>query len=188
MIILLLGLILFFTLHSLTIFAPRWREKKRQRWGRNTLRWIYTLGSLLTVGLIGWGYSLARVTPIVIYLPPVWAKPTTDWLMLAVFPLIYATFLPCRIRSVLKYPDLVAIKLWALAHLLSNGMLADVFLFGSFMAWAVVNRISLKRRVRIIPSGVPSEFNDLVAIIAGLMTYLLTLFYLHYQVIGVVPL
>jgi uncharacterized membrane protein len=185
--ILILGLVLFFALHSISIFAPRWREKKRQRWGRSAWRWIYSLGSLLAMGLIGWGYSLARITPIVVYLPPAWSKHATDLLMLGVFPLIYAAFLPCRIRRWFKYPDLVAIKLWALAHLLCNGMLADILLFGSFMAWAVVNRISLQRRVRIIPSGAPSQFNDLVAIIAGLVTYLVIALYLHYQIIGVVP-
>lgn len=188
MLILILGLVLFFSLHSIIIVAPRWREKKRQRWGRNAWRWIYSLGSLLAVALIAWGYSQARTTPVVVYLPPAWAKHTTDLLMLAVFPLIYATFLPCRIRSWLKYPDLVAIKVWALAHLLSNGMLADIFLFGSFMAWAVVNRISLRRRVRIMPIGAPSPFNDLVAIIAGLVTYLIIIVYLHFEVIGVVPI
>ncbi len=187
MLILIPALVLFFTLHSLVIFAPRWREKKRQQWGRGAWRWIYSLGSLLAVGLIGWGYAVARLTPIVVYLPPAWARHAADLLMLAVFPLLYATFLPCRIRSWLKYPDLVAIKLWALAHLLANGMLADILLFGSFMSWAVVNRISLKRRVRIIPSGAPSPFNDLVAIIAGLVTYLIVLLYLHLKVIGVVP-
>lgn len=188
MIVLLLGLALFFALHSLAIFAPRWREKKRQQWGRAAWRWIYSLGSLIAIGLIAWGYDLARITPIIMYVPPAWAKSVTDALMLAVFPLLYATFLPCKLRTALKYPDLVAIKLWALAHLLANGMLADVLLFGSFLAWAVVNRISLKRRVRILPSSAPSKYNDLVAIIAGLVTYLLVVGYLHYQVIGVLPL
>ena len=188
MLILIVGLILFFTLHSLTIFAPRWREKKRQRWGRVAWRWIYSLGSLITVSLIAWGYAQARLSPTVVYLPPAWAKHATALLMFGVFPLLYATFLPSRIRRTLRYPDLVAIKLWAVAHLLANGMLADVILFGSVLAWAVVNRISLKRRVRIVPSGAPSEFNDLVAIIAGLVTYLLVLLYLHYKVIGVVPI
>lgn len=187
MIILLLGLALFFALHSIAIFAPRWREKKRQQWGRSAWRWIYSLGSLITLALIAWGYGQARITPIVVYLPPAWAKPAADVLMLGVFPLVYATFLPSRIRSVLKYPDLVAIKLWALAHLLANGMLADVVLFGSFMAWAVINRISLKRRVRIMPSSSPSKYNDLVALIAGLVTYLLIVGYLHYKLIGVIP-
>ncbi len=188
MLILIVGLILFFTLHSLAIYAPRWREKKRQQLGPVSWRWIISLGSLLCLGLIAWGLFSARQTPIVLYVPPAWAKQTTDLLMLAVFPMLYATFLPCRIRSALKYPDLVAIKTWALAHLLVNGMLHEVLLFGSFMAWAVVNRISLKRRIRLLPLGARSEFNDLVCIIAGLVTYIVIAFFLHYRIIGVMPL
>jgi uncharacterized membrane protein len=110
MLILLVGLILFFGLHCINIVAPRWREKKRQRWGRNTWRWLYSLVTLLGLGLSARGYSMARVTPIVVYLPPAWSRHTTDLVMLAVFPMIYATFLPCHIRSWLKYPDLVAIS------------------------------------------------------------------------------
>jgi uncharacterized membrane protein len=187
MLILILGLAVFFTLHSLTIFAPRWREKKRQQWGRKTWRWIYSLGSIIAVALIAYGYNQGRLSPIVVYISPGWLRRITDILMLGVFPLAYATFLPSRIRSIMKYPDLVAIKLWAVTHLLVNGMLADILLFGSFLAWVVVNRISLKRRVRIIPSAAPSPFNDLVAIIAGLVTYIVVAFYLHYKVIGVIP-
>ncbi|MGC3980908.1 MAG: NnrU family protein [Steroidobacteraceae bacterium] len=187
MIILLLGLALFFGLHSLPIFAAKWREKQRQRWGRAAWRWVYSLGSILGVLLIAYGYDQTRQAPVVVYVTPGWMRRVTDVLMLGVFPLIYATFLPSRIRTALKYPDLVAIKLWAVAHLLVNGMLADIFLFGSFLAWAVVNRISLKRRVRIIPSGAPSEFNDLVAILAGLVTYLVIVLYLHYKIIGMLP-
>jgi uncharacterized membrane protein len=187
MIFLLLGLALFFTLHSLVIFAPRWREKKRQRWGRGGYALFHGIGSLIGVALIAYGYDQTRITPVVMYVTPGWVRRVTDVLMLGVFPLVYATFLPCRIRSAFKYPDLVAIKLWAFAHLLVNGMLADLFLFGSFMTWAVVNRISLKRRVRIMPIAPPSPYNDLVAVIAGLVTYLTIVFYLHYKIIGVIP-
>ncbi len=188
MLILILGLTLFFALHSLAMIAPRWREKKRHQLGVMTWRLLLSGGSLLSVGLIAWGLFIARQTPVVLYIPPAWAKPITDVLMLAVFPMLYATFLPCRIRSALKYPDLVAIKLWALAHLLSNGMLHEVILFGSFMAWAVINRISLKRRIRLLPLGTRSEFNDLVCIIAGVVTYLIILFFLHYRILGVSPI
>ena len=188
MLILIFGLILFFSVHSLAIFAPRWREKKRQRIGPVSWRWMVSLGSIVSIGLITWGFFIARQTPVIVYLPPAWAKHLTDVLMLAVFPMLYATFLPCRIRSTLKYPDLVAIKLWALAHLIANGMLHEIILFGSFLAWAVINRISLKRRIRLLPLGARSEFNDLVCIIAGIVTYLIILFFLHYRILGVIPL
>ncbi len=187
MTILILGLVVFFTLHSLAIFAPRWREKKRQRWGRGTWTALHAIGSLLSVAMIAYGYDQSRYSPVVIYVTPGWMRRVTDVLMLFVFPLVYATFLPSMIRRTLKYPDLVAIKIWALAHLLVNGMLADLFLFGSFLAWAVVNRISLNRRVRILPSAAPSQFNDLVVIIAGIFTYLLIALFLHYKIIGMVP-
>ena len=187
MTLLILGLLLFFTLHSLPIFAARWREKKRQRWGRRTWTIFHSIGSLLALALIVYGYGQSRLSPVVVYVSPGWTRRVADVLMLGVFPLLYATFLPSMIRRTLKYPDLIAIKLWAVAHLLVNGMLADLLLFGSFLAWAVVNRISLNRRVRIIPSGAASQFNDLVCIIAGLFTYLLIFFFLHYQIIGLSP-
>jgi uncharacterized membrane protein len=174
-------------LHSLPIFAARWREKKRQRWGRDTWTAIHSIGSLLAIGLIIYGYDQSRLSPIVVYVTPGWLRRVSDVLMLGVFPLLYATFLPSMIRRTLKYPDLVAIKLWAVAHLLVNGMLADLLLFGSFLIWAVVNRISLKRRVRILPSAAASPYNDLVAIIAGLFTYLVMFFFLHYKLIGMAP-
>jgi uncharacterized membrane protein len=188
MTILIIGLVLLFTQHSLNIFAPRWRERTRAKIGRATWGWLYSLASIVFIGLIAWGYAQARYAPIVVYVGgPWWLRRVTDVLMLGVFPLLYATFLPGRIRTALKYPDLVAIKLWAVAHLLVNGMLADLFLFGGFLTWAVVNRISLKRRVRILPSAAPSSYNDLVAIIAGLVTYLIVIGYAHYKIIGVAP-
>lgn len=188
MLLLTVGLILFFSIHSLPFIAPQWRERKRREWGAPAWRWIHSFGSIVAVGLIAWGYAAARVTPVVLYVPPAWTRNVTLLLMLAVFPMVYATFLPCRIHSALKYPDLVAIKTWAVAHLLANGMLADVLLFGGFLAWAVVNRISLKHRVRSLPLGVASPFNDLVCVIAGVVTYLLILLFLHRALIGISPI
>lgn len=185
--ILIIGLVLFFTLHSLSIFAPQWRERMRARVGRIVWILLYSLGSVISIGLIGWGYALSRYSPVLVYVSPGWMHHVTQTLMVAVFPLIFATLMPCRIRTALKYPDLVAIKLWAFAHLLANGMLADVVLFGSFLVWAIVNRISLKHRVRKLPSGVPSVFNDFVAIICGLVAYMAIVGYLHYKIIGVAP-
>jgi len=187
MLILILGLILFFAIHSVAIYAPRWRDKTRVRIGRGTWRFWYSMASLASIALIAWGYMQSRYTPVVVYVSPGWMRRVTDLLMLGVFPLVYATFLPSFIRRTLKYPDLVAIKLWAVAHLLVNGMLADILLFGSMLAWAVYNRISLNRRIRILPSAEPSPFNDLVAIASGLVTYLVIAVFVHYTVLGVSP-
>lgn len=187
MLILIIGLILFFALHSLAIFAPHWRERTRERIGHGWWRLWYSLASLLTIVLIAWGYAQSRYTPVVIYVTPGWTRRVTDLLMLAAFPLMYATFLPGKLHRKFKYPDLVAIKIWAFAHLLVNGMLADLFLFGGMLAWAVINRISLRHRVRILPSAEPSEFNDVVAVVAGLVTYLFIGLFVHYIVLGVSP-
>jgi uncharacterized membrane protein len=110
-------------------------------------------------------------------------------IMLPVFPLILAAYLPGRIKAALKHPMLAGVKFWALAHLLANGMLADVLLFGSFLAWAVADRISFKRRVvRPIQTAPPSKMNDVIAVVAGLAIYVAFVLWLHTWMIGVSPL
>jgi uncharacterized membrane protein len=109
--------------------------------------------------------------------------------MLPVFPLIFAAYLPGRIKAVMKHPMLAAVKLWAFAHLLSNGTLADVLLFGGFLAWAVLDRISLKRRPAQAPRTAPARpFNDLIAVVLGLAVYALFIGWAHRWLIGVSPL
>jgi uncharacterized membrane protein len=106
-------------------------------------------------------------------------------LMLPVFPLLFATYLPGRIRAVMRHPMLAATKFWALAHLLANGSVADVVLFGSVLAWAVADRISLKRRpirpAATLPAG---RWNDLIAIVAGLAIYAGFFLGLHRWLVG----
>jgi uncharacterized membrane protein len=110
-------------------------------------------------------------------------------LMLPVFPLLLAAYLPGAIQAKAKHPMLAAVKLWATAHLLAAGTLADVLLFGAFLLWAIVDRISLKRRVKASPPHAPpSRFNDLIAVVLGLALYALFLLRLHVMLIGVSPL
>jgi uncharacterized membrane protein len=110
-------------------------------------------------------------------------------LMLPVFPLLLAAYLPGRIQSATKHPMLLAVKIWAAAHLLANGTLPDILLFGSFLAWAVADRISLKRRVAPTVYGAPpSQVNDAIVIIAGIGLYLLFMFWLHKLLMGVAPI
>ncbi len=111
--------------------------------------------------------------------------------MLPVFPMLFSAYLPGRLRTALKHPMLAATKLWAVAHLLANGTLADVLLFGGFLAWAVADRISLKRRpVRAppMPLPAPSLRNDAIAIALGLAAYAWLLMGGHLRLIGVSPL
>jgi uncharacterized membrane protein len=88
----------------------------------------------------------------------------------------------------LKHPMLAAVKFWAFAHLLANGMLADVLLFGGFLAWAVVDRISLKRRPQTLPTAPAGPLNDLIAIVGGLVLYVIFIGWAHRWLIGVSPL
>ncbi|HNR23262.1 MAG TPA: NnrU family protein [Steroidobacteraceae bacterium] len=182
---LVIGVIVFFGTHSVAIFSPTGREYLATRYG---LGWraFYSILSLVGLALIIWGYGLARQEPLVLYQPPAWLRSVVALLMLPVFPLLFAAYLPGRIKAKLKHPMLAAVKLWALAHLLANGTLADVVLFGAFLAWAVVDRISFKHRVqRVIPSAPPGRWNDLIAVVLGLGAYLLFVLVLHARWIGV---
>jgi len=186
MLLLILGLVLFLGIHSVAIVSPAARDRWAAALGANAWRGVYSLISLAGFVLLIYGYGLARQEPVVLYTPPLWLRHLAFVLLLPVFPLLFATYLPGHIKAKVKHPMLVAIKTWAFAHLLANGMLADVLLFGSFMVWAVVDRISMKRRVqRPIKTAAPSSWNDAIAVVGGLAVYALTLFWLHRLLVGV---
>ncbi|HPF59291.1 MAG TPA: NnrU family protein [Candidatus Competibacteraceae bacterium] len=186
---LLLGLILFLTVHSTSIISESWRDRQAAKFGEGPWRGLYSLASLAGFGLIVWGYGLARYDPVLLYLPPVWLRHITLLLLVPVFPLLLATYLPGRIQTAIQHPMLAATKLWAFAHLLANGMLADVLLFGTFLAWAVVARISIKRRLpHPVLSAPPSKWNDLIAVTGGLALYVAFVLWLHTWLIGVPPI
>ena len=186
MIYLIIGLLLFLGVHSVAIVAPRWRERMLSRLGEGKWKGLYSAVAAVGLVLLIYGYGQARQDPILVYAPPLWTRHLTALLMLPVFPLLFATYLPGRIKAVLKHPMLASVKLWAFAHLLSNGMLADVLLFGGLLLWAVADRISLKRRPpKPIPQAAPSKTNDAIAIVAGLAVYVAFVFWLHLWLIGV---
>src|SRR2546423_6922256 len=143
---LILGLALFLGMHSVSIVAPGWRDAQVARRGEMPWKGIYTVVSIVGFVLLVVGYGAARHSPIVLYEPPSWGRELALLLMLPVFPLFIATYLPGRIKATVKHPTLVAVKLWAVAHLFANGTLADVLLFGGFLAWAVADRISMRHR------------------------------------------
>lgn len=186
MAILLVGLIIFLGVHSLSIINKPWRDSLAGRLGELPFKGIYSLVSLLGLLLIIWGYGLARQAPIVIYAPPFWIKHLVILLMLPFFVLFLATYFQGKIKAVVKHPMLVSVKLWALAHLLANGMLADLLLFGAFLAWAVVDRISVKKRLMPAAASVTGfQRNDVIALVGGLGLYVLFVLRLHGDLIGV---
>jgi uncharacterized membrane protein len=189
MTLLIIGLVLFLGIHSVSIAAPAWRDAQVAGRGEGTWKGIYSVAAAVGLGLLVYGYALARQSPVVLYTPPAALRHVALLLLLPVFPLLLAAYLPGRIKAAAKHPMLLAVKFWALAHLLANGTLADVLLFGGFLAWAVADRISLKRRpVRPVPGGSARPANDLIAVVGGLILYAATLLALHRWLIGVSPI
>jgi uncharacterized membrane protein len=183
--LLILGLLLFLGAHSVAIVAPQWRDTTAAKLG-NGWRGIYSIVSIVGFVLIVYGYAAARTDLEILYVPPLWLRYVAVLLMIFVFPLLLAAYLPGRIRTATKHPMLAATKIWATAHLLANGALADVVLFGAVLVWAVVDRISLKRRtLREIPMMAASPVNDVIAIIVGLGIYAAFILGLHAYLFGV---
>ncbi len=186
MTLLILGLLIFLGVHSVSIVAPAWRDAQAARLGEMPWKGVYTLLSIVGFALLVIGYGQARQAPVVLYAPPVALRHVALLLMLPVFVLLLAAYLPGRIKAAAKHPMLLATKLWATAHLLANGNLADVLLFGGFLAWAVADRISMKRRVaRAVPGAPFGRFNDVIAIVGGLVLYGLFVKVGHAWLIGV---
>ena len=186
---LILGLVLFLGVHSVSIVAPAWRDRQvAQR--ELAYKGIYSLASLAGLMLLGHGYGLARLSPVILYTPPAGLRHLTLLLMVPVFPLFISTYMPGRISAAVKHPTLLAVKIWATAHLLANGTLHDVVLFGAFLAWAVADRIAAKRRAvpHKIPGAPPSGRNDVIAVVLGLALYVAFVWRLHLWLIGVSPL
>lgn len=189
MTLLILGLVLFLGVHSVSIIAPAWRDVTAARIGLGRWKGLYAVVSIVGFVMLVYGYELARQDAVVLYSPPAFMRHIALLLMLGFFPLLLATYLPGRINSAVKHPMLAATKLWALSHLLANGTLNDVLLFGAFLAWAVVDRISLKRRpARPLPGAPARAANDVIAVVGGLVLYVVFLFWGHRWIIGVSPL
>lgn len=189
MILFLIGLVLFLGIHSVAIVAPAWRDAQA---ARNVGAWkgIYSVVSIAGFALLIYGYGLARQSPVVVWTPPTVMRHIALLLMLPVFPLLLAAYLPGRISAAARHPMLLAVKFWALAHLLANGMLVDMILFGAFLAWAVLDRIAVKKRPapRTTPGAPPSAVNDAIALAGGLAIYAVFVLWAHRWLIGVSPL
>ncbi len=183
------GLLLLLGVHSISIVDAPWRDRVAARLGEPVWQGLYGLAALAGFALIVWGNGLVRAAPTVLYTPPVGLRHVALLLMIVVFPLLLAAYLPGRIQAATRHPMLLATKVWALSHLLANGSLAYVVLFGSFLAWSVADRISLKHRMpHPVPGAPPGKGNDLVAGIGGLSLYVAFLLWLHPLLFGVSPL
>lgn len=190
MLTLVVGLALFLGAHSVRIVAPAWRDRMVQRLGAGGWKAVFSIASIAGFLLIVSGYAQARLEPVVLYVPPVGLRHLTALLMVPVFPLLLAAYLPGRIQATVKHPMLAATKLWAFSHLLANGMLADLLLFGGLLAWAVFDRISVGKRPAAAPARGPAPGlrNDVIAVVAGLVLYVVFVKWAHLHLFGVPPI
>ena len=184
---LLIGIVLFFGMHSASIVALPLRHRIVAN-SENAWKGIYSIASLVGIVLMVRGYAELKATPTILYVAPYWLRHVSALLLLPVFIFFLAPYFPGRIKKALKHPQLAAVKLWALAHLLVNGTLADVLLFGSFLVWAVADRISLKKRPpRPLPGAPESGMNDIIAVVLGLVLYAVFAFWAHEWLFGMRP-
>lgn len=190
MALLLAGLVLFLGIHAVPML-PALRGNLVGKLGENGYKGLFSLVSFAGLALTIYGYGDARFEGApVLYDPPLWLRHVTMLLMVPVFIFLVAAYVPCKIKKVLKHPMLVAVKLWALSHLLANGDLASVLLFGGFFLWAVLDRISVKRRGPLasqgpVTGGEPGRYSDVWVILIGLVLYGLFVWKLHVLLIGV---
>ena len=187
---LVLGLILFLGTHSIRIVADGWRTARVAHLGENRWKGLYSLASALGLGLIVWGYGLARAEPVELWAPPTWSRHVAALLTLPAFILITAAYVPgSRIKAAIGHPMVAGVKVWAIAHLLSNGNLADALLFGAFLLWAVADFRSARRRDRA--AGVSyrpgTATRDGLVVAAGAGIWALFAGFAHLWLIGVRP-
>lgn len=194
MVLMIAGLVVFFAIHLL----PTQVEVRRgvvERFGEGGYKGFFSIVSAVGLALIIFGYGkmqgeIGSKNPVIWY-PPVWTRHIALLLMVPSLILLAAAYIPSNIKRIVGHPMLAAIKLWALAHLLANGDLASIILFGSFLGYAVFDRISVKRREAaaggppVRPGGVTG---DVIAVVVGLVVYAALIFFAHDWLFGVAPL
>jgi uncharacterized membrane protein len=188
---LVLGLAIFLGAHSVRIVAPDWRARQVARLGENPWKGRYSLASALGLGLIVWGYAAARAAPVDLWLPPLWTRHLAVLLVWPAFILLTAAYVPgTRIKARVHHPMLLGVQLWAAAHLLANGRLADLLLFGGFLLWAVLDFRSARGRDRAAGTTCApgNRAKDLVALVTGTLAWAVFAFWAHAWLFGVAPL
>ncbi len=191
MTVLIAGLIIFLGVHSVRIVADDWRTAQIARVGPKVWKGGYALLSLIGLVLIVVGYGLARQSPVVLYTTPAWTRHSAALLTLGAFALIAAAYVPeTHMKARIRHPMVAGVKVWAFAHLLANGTLADVVLFGSFLAWAILNYSAALRRDRAKNVGyvIGPMSRDVTAVAIGAAAWVVFTFWLHRWLTGVQPL
>ena len=195
---LILGLILFLGAHSVRIWADGWRNQTIEAYGEKAFKGVYALVSILGFYLLVVGYGEARLQTVALWNPPIFTKHISMLLMLLSSILLMATYIPRNhFKMRLGHPMVLSVKVWALSHLLANGNLADLVLFGSFLIWAVLNFRSARARDRAQVQNSdaneeaplkPNLLATLIALFGGMGLWAVITFVLHAKLVGVAPM
>lgn len=183
------GLVLFFAAHSVRIVADGWRTRQIARIGANGWKGAYSIVSLVGLGLIVWGYGQARLDPVIVWNPPLWSRHLAALLTIPAFILLTAAYVPGnRIKAAVGHPMVLGVKTWALAHLIANGTLADLLLFGGFLLWAAFNYRAARQRDRQAGTHYAvTAGRDSAVLVGGLVAWVVFAFWLHRALIGIAP-
>ena len=191
MLYLVLGLVVFLGVHSVRIVADGWRAQMRTRLGEGPWKGLYSLASAVGLALIVWGYGLARQQPVALWAPPVGMRHAAALLTLVAFVLLAAAYVPRNaLKARLHHPMVLGVKVWALAHLLSNGNLADVVLFGAFLLWAVLSFRAARQRDRVQGTvyAAGTTAGTIATVVVGAVAWTAFALWGHAWLIGVAPL
>jgi uncharacterized membrane protein len=190
MTMLVLGLLVFLGVHSVRILAEGWRGRFIAQRGEGVWKGLYSLVAVAGFVLLLWGFGQARQSPVPLWTPPTGMRHAAALLTLVAFVLLVAAYVPRNhLKTRLRHPMVLAVKVWALAHLLANGTLADVVLFGSFLVWAVLSFRAARQRDRVQPPAPvqPSLPGTLVTVVVGGVAWAAFAFWAHGAWIGVRP-
>jgi uncharacterized membrane protein len=190
MTLLIIGIVLFFGVHSVRVFADDWRTQQIVARGERPWKGLYSIASAVGIVMVGYGYAQTRKAPIDLWTPPAWTYPITSVLVLVSFVLIAAAYVRGnRVKAKIGHPFTAGVETWAFAHLLSNGRLGDVVLFGTFFVWAIFVFAAARRRDRAAGTTYPvgPVSKDVIAVVAGVVAWGVFGFWLHGLLIGVRP-
>jgi uncharacterized membrane protein len=191
MLYLVVGLVFFLGVHSVRVVADGWRTQMLQKFGEVAYKGSYTVLSLLGLALVIWGFGLARENPVQLWVPPIALRHLSLLLTLVAFVFLAAAYVPRNaIKARVHHPMVLGVKAWACAHLLANGNLAHVVLFGSFLLWAVVNFIAARKRDRAqgVVYAPGTRSGTLQTVTVGIGAWVLFVFWLHGWLIGIRPM
>jgi uncharacterized membrane protein len=187
---LILGLVIFLGVHSVRMVASAWRDRMRTRFGEAIWKLLYSALSVTGLGLVIWGFGVAREQPLVLWTPPAALRYVTDVLTVVAFVLLCAAYVPGnRIKARVHHPMVLSVAVWAFAHLLSNGTLTHAVLFGLLLVWAWCSFMCARRRDRaagaVYPAGAMGR--TMLTVLLGVVSWALTALWLHGLTIGIRP-